>query len=141
MRYNDAQVRNALPVPADQYGGPGPGGVCQHWDEIALDPPAGAVRGEVELLYQTTSWEYIQFLWLANDGSIAFLADEGDNMLAAWLNTGMSEPYTMATITVPEPDEGVLMMAGAVFLVALQRRRGCRQAGRASDPGSRSQPD
>ena len=35
----------------------------------------------LELLYQSTSWEYIQFLQLANDGSIAFLGDEGDNIL------------------------------------------------------------
>jgi hypothetical protein len=55
---------------------------------------------EVRLLYQTTSWEYIQFLWLQNDGTVTFLADEGTNMLDAWLNTGMSAPLEMATQTV-----------------------------------------
>ncbi len=43
-------------------------------------------------MYQPTSWEYIQFLYLANNGQNAFLASEGMNLLNAWLNTGMAEP-------------------------------------------------
>ena len=123
--YNDAQIRNALPVPVDQYGDPGPGGVYQHWDEVELSPPPGAVSAEVELLYQPTSWEYIQFLTLANDRSNAFLADEGVNMLEAWVNTGMASPYTMAstTIAVPEPAELLLLGSGLAFLLAVSRRR------------------
>jgi len=75
-------------VPADQYGSPGPGGVYDYWDTVPLDPPVGAVSASVELLYQPTSWEYIQFLYEANDGSVAFLANEGANLLDAWLNRG-----------------------------------------------------
>jgi hypothetical protein len=125
MRYDDAKIRNALPVPADQYGDPGPSGVYQHWDEVALSPPSGAVSAEVDLLYQPTSWEYVQFLALANDGSNAFLADEGTNMLEAWLNTGMAPPYTMAstTIDVPEPAGRLMLGSGLAFLLALGRRR------------------
>jgi hypothetical protein len=48
-------------------------------------------------MYQPTSWEYIQFLWLANNGQKPFLADEGVNLLEAWLNTGMATPYPMAS--------------------------------------------
>jgi hypothetical protein len=96
-RYDVARVRNALPVPADQYGNPGPGGTYQHSDEVALNPPAGASYAEIDLLYQGTSWEYVQFLWLANTGASAFLADEGVNMLDAWINTGMVAPYVMAS--------------------------------------------
>ena len=48
-------------------------------------------------MYQGTSWEYVQFLWLANNGASAFLADEGVNMLEAWINTGMVRPYVMAS--------------------------------------------
>jgi hypothetical protein len=104
--YDEARVRNALPVPADQYGNPGPGGNHNYWDEIALTPPAGAAYATIDLLYQPTSWEYIQFLYLANDGSNPFLAQEGVNLLDAWMNTGMAEPYVMASTTwgeAPEP--------------------------------------
>jgi hypothetical protein len=129
MRYDDARERNALPVPPDQYGDPGAGGVYEHFDAVPFAPPTGAVRGEVRLLYQTTSWEYIQFLALANDGSVPFLADEGQNMLEAWLNTGMSEPYEMKTLTlVPEPGMAVGMVGGVLGLAWLGRRRANRRA-------------
>ncbi len=97
--YNEARVRNALPVPADQYGNPGPGGTYRYWDEVTLNPPAGATSAAISLLYQPTSWEYIQFLYLANNRANAFLANEGVNLLNAWLNTGMAQPYVMATAT------------------------------------------
>ena len=99
MEYESARVRNALPVPADQYGGT-PGGTYDYYDEVMLTPPDGAVSATIELLYQPTSWEYIQFLNLANTlPAGAFLADEGKNMLEAWLNTGMAEPHVMASTT------------------------------------------
>ena len=99
MRYDDARKRNALPVPADQYGNPGPGGIYSYSDQIDLSPPAGATSATIDLLYQGTSWEYIQFLNNANKGQNAFLGQEGVNMLEAWLNTGMVKPYVMATTT------------------------------------------
>jgi hypothetical protein len=124
MRYDDAYQRNALPVPADQYGAPEPGGVYEYFDRVTFSPPAGAVRGEVSLLYQATSWEYIQFLALANDGSIPFLAEEGENMLEAWLNTGMAAPHEMAEVTiVPEPSGISILALGAFLLTRLDRRR------------------
>jgi hypothetical protein len=95
--YDEARVRNALPVPADQYGNPGAGGTYSHWDEVALVPPAGASYATISLMYQPTSWEYIQFLYLANSGTNAFLANEGVNLLNAWLATGMAEPIVMAS--------------------------------------------
>ncbi len=99
MTYNEARQRNALPVPATQYGNPGPGGTYRYWDEVTLNPPAGAAYAEIKLLYQPTSWEYIQFLYLANNRDNAFLANEGEYLLDAWLNTGMAEPHVMATAT------------------------------------------
>lgn len=96
MRYDDARVRNIMPVPGDQYGDPGPGGVYQHWDDNDFEIPAGAASAEVRLYYQQTSWEYIQFLWLENDGLNAFLGNEGINMLDAWANNGMNSPAEMA---------------------------------------------
>jgi hypothetical protein len=98
MSYDEARRRNALSVPANQYSG-SPGGTYDHFDEITLNPPAGAVYATIDLLYQPTSWEYIQFLHLANDRLNPFLADEGQALLDAWLSTGMAEPYVMASTT------------------------------------------
>jgi len=98
MDSETARQRNCLPVPASQYGG-GVVGSYLHYDQILLNPPTGAVSADIELLYQPTSWEYVQFLDLANDGSVAFLAAEGANFLDAWLNTGMAAPYVMASAT------------------------------------------
>ncbi|HNQ88995.1 MAG TPA: hypothetical protein PKM73_10310 [Verrucomicrobiota bacterium] len=106
MTYNEARARNALPVPATQYGSPAAGGTFNYWDEIALNRPTGAAYAQIQLLYQPTSWEYVQFLYLANTGANAFLANEGVNLLNAWLNTGMAEPHVMATAswgTAPPP--------------------------------------
>jgi hypothetical protein len=91
MRYDEAKKRNALPSPEGQYGGGqsqynGLSGVYEYWDEITLSPPAGATYATIDLLYQGTSWEYIQFLALNNDGNNAFLGMEGQNMLEAWIN-------------------------------------------------------
>ena len=99
MDYESARVRNALPVPANQYGGT-QGGTYDYFDVVTLTPPTSAVSATIELLYQPTSWEYIQFLNLGNTlPTGAFLADEGKNMLEAWLNTGMAEPHVMASTT------------------------------------------
>jgi hypothetical protein len=99
MSYEVARVRNALPVPATQYGYPASGDTYNYYDTVALNPPSGAQYATIDLLYQPTSWEYIQFLYLANKGQNTFLAEEGSNMLEAWLNTGMAEPYAMASAT------------------------------------------
>jgi len=103
MIYEEARKRNVLPVPANQYGGT-PGGTYDYWDEVNLSPPDGAVSATIDLLYQPTSWEYIQFLYLGSNGSIPFLAEEGINMLDAWLNNGMAAPYTMASTVWPACD-------------------------------------
>ena len=99
MSYDEAMRRNASPVPQNQYDGK-PGGVYDYYDELGLIPPSGAKSATIDLLYQPTSWEYIQFLYLANDGSSGFLGDEGNNMLDAWLNAPgprMAEPLVMAS--------------------------------------------
>jgi hypothetical protein len=86
MSYDVAEKRNALPVPDTQYGNPGSGGTFDYVDNFSLNPPAGAVYATINLLYQGTSWEYIQFLDLANNGQNAFLGQEGVHMLDAWIN-------------------------------------------------------
>ena len=105
MSYEVARTRNALPEPVGQYGNPGPDGTYDYWDEIPLNKPSGATYAEINLMYQPTSWEYIQFLYLANKGTDpaqggnAFLGEEGKNILDAWLHTGMAEPHVMASTT------------------------------------------
>jgi hypothetical protein len=96
MRYDEARLSNALPIPYDQFGNPGPGGVYNHWADYDFDIPVGAETAEVRLFYQQTTWEYIQFLWLANDQQGPFLGQEGVNILDAWLNTSMAPPVEMA---------------------------------------------
>lgn len=106
MNREVARKRNALPVPADQYGNPPANGVYNYWDDFALSPPAGANYATIDMLYQGTSWEYIQFLNNANEGQNPFLGAEGINMLEAWLNTGMVAPYVMSSTvwgTAPTP--------------------------------------
>jgi hypothetical protein len=105
MSKAEARIRNALPVPETQYNGgtgnyiAGKSDLYDYWDEVALNPPAGAVYAKIDMLYQPTSWEYIQFLYLANNGTNPFLANEGVNLLDAWLNAtpAMAPPYTMAS--------------------------------------------
>jgi hypothetical protein len=103
MAYDEAKVRNILPVPDTQYGNPGKGKVYNYWDEVSLNPPANAKSASFDLLYQPTSWEYIQFLYLANNGQNALLGQEGVNMLEAWLNTDMAIPIKMKNTTWQPP--------------------------------------
>jgi hypothetical protein len=97
MAYTAAAQRSALPVPATQYGSPGPGGAYDYWDDVVLDPPPGAHHATIELLYQPTSWEYVQFLYLTSPRT-GFLGAEGPRILDAWRQTSMAAPHTMATV-------------------------------------------
>jgi hypothetical protein len=103
MKVDEAERRNASPVPDSQYRNPDDAGSYEYADAFTLKPASGAVKATIELLYQPTSWEYIQFLALANSKSHAFLGAEGDNVLDAWLNTGMSQPYVMVSTTWAKP--------------------------------------
>jgi len=102
MTRAEALERNIQPVPASLYGDPAAGEAYEHFDDVALEPPPGARTAEIELLYQTTSWEYVQFLHLATPDT-GFLADSGDALLDAWLATGMSAPEVMAEATWSAP--------------------------------------
>jgi hypothetical protein len=109
MSYSAAAERNTLPVPADQYGNPGPSGAYDHWDDFVLNPPPTADHATIELRYQPTSWEYVQFLALASPGT-GFLGAQGARNLDAWRQTGMAAPHTMAstswTAVVPACSDG-----------------------------------
>ena len=95
--YDEAKKRNILPVPETQYGNPGPGGEYNYWDEVKLNVPAGAVSATIRLMYQPTSWEYVQFLYLDKTTDNAQLSTTGKDFLDAWRATGMAEPQVMAT--------------------------------------------
>ncbi len=101
MSYDIARKRNTLPAPVDQYDGGGSGSVYNYWDEIALNPPLNADHAAIELLYQGTSWEYIQFLNLANKRQNEFLGQEGINMLDAWLNATTAMDPMKRTMVSP----------------------------------------
>ena len=107
MDYDESLKRNILPVPISQYGSPVSGGAFDYWDSFALNPPVNAASAEIKLMYQPTSWEYIEFLYLANNGSVPMLISEGEKMLDAWLNTDMAQPHEMESIdwTAPDSDD------------------------------------
>lgn len=105
-------TRNTLPVPPTQFGNPAANGVYDHFDVVPLSPPVGATRADVELLYQTSSWEYIQFLRLANPGTSPFLATAGQELFDAYRNTGGSAPEVMTTARwcrLPGTNEDLVM--------------------------------
>ena len=104
MDYDESRKRNILPVPVTQYGSAVSGGAFNYWDDFQLNPPVNATSAEIKLMYQPTSWEYIEFLYLANNKSVTFLADEGDKILDAWVNTGMAQPHVMESISWVAPD-------------------------------------
>ncbi len=118
MDREEARKRNILPVPATQYGG-GLSGSYNYWDEVQINPPVGADHAQIELKYQPTSWEYVQFLYLANDGSKTFLQNEGQNLLEAWIHTGMAEPHVMASTSWSNGgvQPGVLQFSPATYSV------------------------
>ena len=115
MSYDIAQKRNTLPVPADQYNGGGSGSTYNYWDEISLNPPLSADHARIELLYQGTSWEYIQFLNLANKQQNAFLGQEGINMLDAWLNATTEMDPLKRKMVAPIVMASADWVAGAVI--------------------------
>jgi hypothetical protein len=57
-------------------------------DEVDVNAlkPMDAVYATIDLLYQGTSWEYIQFQRKGNNSSNVFLGEKGVYMLDAWIN-------------------------------------------------------
>jgi hypothetical protein len=134
--YEEARRRNALPVPASQYGGVA-GGTYQHYDTLGLNPPAGASYATLRLMYQPTSWEYVQFLVRANKKSNVFLANEGDRLLDAWLATSQAEPQVMASTTWGAPPAPACTAPGTPqALTALAARKAITLNWKAGSPAS-----
>ena len=65
-----------------------------------LNPPPGADHATIELLYQPTSWEYVQFLDARERRQRRVPRQARATKLRdAWLATGMAAPYAMASTT------------------------------------------
>jgi hypothetical protein len=64
----------------------------QYWDETIYTVPAGAVRAEARLYYQSTSKEFIEFLRDENRTN-----NKGQQMYDLWNNNGKCPPTLMAT--------------------------------------------
>ena len=64
----------------------------QYWDDTPYTVPAGAKRAEVNLYYQSTSKEFIEFLRDENTTN-----SKGQEMYDLWNNNGKCPPTLMAT--------------------------------------------
>ncbi|MFQ5878164.1 MAG: hypothetical protein ACE5JH_10835 [Acidobacteriota bacterium] len=94
----EAAERNAMTVPADAYRRL-PNGRLQHWDDAVFPVPVGAARAEVQIYYQSTSREYINFLRRANTTT-----GRGEDLYRAWLDTGKAPPEPLVVADgVPAP--------------------------------------
>jgi len=127
MDFAVAQTRNATPIPDTLYLGgeeATAGSQYLHYDELDLNPPDGATRAQVALMYQPMTWEYMQFLSLANQQPEgAELETVGEDVLEAWFETGMAAPVEIAAIALPEPGSGAgsLVVLGCLALLARRR--------------------
>jgi hypothetical protein len=68
----------------------------QYWDFTYYSIPPAAASVEVELYYQSTSKEFIEFLLNTNTTN-----DDGQIMYDLWNNNGKCPPEEMASVTVP----------------------------------------
>jgi Cytochrome c554 and c-prime len=55
MTYEEARKRNALPVPAAQYGSPAGSTPYNYWDVVTLEPPTGAAYAQISRPAGSTS--------------------------------------------------------------------------------------
>lgn len=66
----------------------------QHWDNTAYTLPTGTAYYVVNLYYQTTSRDYVEFLRDVNTSN-----DFGTRLYNAWSTSGKAAPVLMATFT------------------------------------------
>ncbi|MFI4872134.1 MAG: GC-type dockerin domain-anchored protein [Phycisphaerales bacterium JB061] len=67
----------------------------QHWDDTTYTIPAGAVRADVKLNYQTASKEYIEFLRDENTTNMT-----GQIMYDQWVLAGKGPPVVMDDVSI-----------------------------------------
>lgn len=74
----------------------------QYWDTVQYAVPANVAYGQVRLLYQTASLEYIEFL-RDNNPNQGDPNNNGQILYDLWTQTGRSAPELMAAQFFPEP--------------------------------------
>lgn len=72
----------------------------QNWDVTTYSIPAGTLRLEVILNYQSTSREFIEFLRDENIGNEFDVNGAGQMIYAIWENTGRAAPVVMKSTSV-----------------------------------------
>ena len=72
----------------------------QHWDDMALKVPAGCSKITADLMYQSTSWEYMKFLVEENKTD-----DWGKRLYDAGNKTGQCPPVAIASIESAVPSK------------------------------------
>ena len=75
----------------------------QYWSTIEYTVPANVAYGQVRLLYQTASLEYIEFL-RDNNPNQGDPNNNGQILYDLWTQTGRSAPEIMAAKFFPEPE-------------------------------------
>lgn len=81
------------------FGGAPVGHACEdghYWDDAACDLPAGTRRVEVQLCYQSTSKEFVEFLRDQNTTNTM-----GQEVYNLWSENGKCPPVTMASAEQP----------------------------------------
>ena len=76
----------------------------EYWDLTSYKMPTAVTQVKANLLYQTTSKEYITFLRDENIGNTFDWNDWGDSLYTAWNRQGKSPPVVMNTISVAVTD-------------------------------------
>ncbi len=83
----------------------------EYWDDTEYMVPIGATRVVVELLYQTTSLEFVEFL---RDENVTNAA--GQTMYDLWAAHGKSRPEVMASDTLALPGPVAVEAPGSLRL-------------------------
>ena len=72
----------------------------QNWDVTSYRIPSGATSADVVLYYQTTSKEFIEFLYTENKDNEWDYFNMGEKLYEAWENTGRCAPVEMEKETI-----------------------------------------
>jgi hypothetical protein len=86
--FNNAKFAEHLSAPVGAEYADG-----QYWDDTDYTLPDGCAKVAIKLMYQSASWEYIQFLAEENRTD-----DWGKRLYDAWENTGKCPPFVIAEI-------------------------------------------